>query len=91
MPLQRRLPKRGFKNPFRKEYAVLNLKDIDRIGLDEITPEALKEKGIIGSLKDGLKVLGDGEISRSVTVKANAISASAARKIQDAGGSVEVI
>lgn len=91
MPLQRRLPKRGFKNLFRKDYAVLNLKDIDRIGLDEITPEALKEKGIIGSLKAGLKVLGDGEISRSITVKANAISASAARKIQDAGGSVEVI
>jgi large subunit ribosomal protein L15 len=91
MPLQRRLPKRGFKNPFKKEYTILNLKDIDRIGLDTITPEVLKEKGIIRSLKDGFKVLGDGEISRSVTVKANAISSSAARKIQDAGGSVEVI
>jgi large subunit ribosomal protein L15 len=92
MPLQRRLPKRGFKNRFKKEYAIVNLKDINRIeGLDVITPEVLVERGIIRDLKDGLKVLGVGEIQRPVTIKADAFSASTRTKVTAAGGKVEII
>lgn len=91
MPLQRRLPKRGFKNPFGRQYTILNIKDIDRLGLDTVTPESLLEGGLIKSLKDGLKVLGTGELGRAVTVRANAFSASAIKKIQAAGGTAEVI
>jgi len=91
-PLQRRLPKRGFKNPFKIEYAIINLKDISKIeGLDFITPEVLVERGIIKNLKDGLKVLGEGEIQRAFTLKADAFSASALAKIAAAGGKAEVI
>ena len=92
MPLQRRLPKRGFKNPFRIEFAIINLGDIDKIeGLDVITREVLAEKGIIKDMKNGLKVLGEGEIRRPVTVKADAFSASALTKIAAAGGKAEVV
>ena len=92
MPLQRRLPKRGFKNRFKIEYAIINLKDISKIeGLDFITPEVLVERGIIKDLKDGLKVLGEGEIQRAITIKADAFSASALAKIAAAGGKAEVI
>jgi large subunit ribosomal protein L15 len=91
MPLQRRLPKRGFVNPFSKKYATLNIRDIERLGLDTVTPEVLLEKGVIKSLGDGLKVLGMGELGRAVTVRANAFSASAAEKIKSAGGTAEVI
>lgn len=87
MPLQRRLPKRGFKNRYKKEYAIINLRDISRLeSLDIITPEILLEKGIIKNLKDGLKVLGKGEIHKPITIKADAFSASAAAKIASAGG-----
>ncbi|MBI5188815.1 MAG: 50S ribosomal protein L15 [Nitrospirae bacterium] len=92
MPLQRRLPKRGFKNRFKVEYAIINLKDINRLnGLDIITPDVLVEKGIVKDLKDGLKVLGEGEINRPITVRANAFSASASHKIAAAGGKAEII
>lgn len=92
MPLQRRLPKRGFKNRFKIEYAIINLKDINRIeGLDVITPEVLVEKGIIKDLKDGLKVLGVGEIQRPFTIKADAFSASVQAKVAAAGGKIEII
>ncbi len=92
MPLQRRLPKRGFKNRFKKEYAIVNLKDLNRIeSLDVITPEVLVERGIIKDLKDGLKVLGVGEIQRPVTIKADAFSASTRAKVTAAGGKVETI
>lgn len=92
-PLQRRLPKRGFKNsPFKKEYAVLNLRDLARLeGIDTITPETLLEKKIIKDLKDGLKILGDGDIKKPVTIKAHAFSASAISKINAAGGKAEVL
>ena len=91
MPLQRRLPKRGFKNHFKVDFAVINLRDINRIeGLDIITPDILREKGIVKGLKGGLKVLGDGEIQRPVTIKADAFSASASTKIAAAGGKAEV-
>lgn len=94
MPLQRRVPKRGFSNaPFKKEYAIVNLKDLNKIidEVDVITPEVLVEKGIIKKLKDGLKILGDGEIKKPVTIKTHAISKSARQKIESIGGKVEVI
>jgi large subunit ribosomal protein L15 len=92
MPLQRRLPKRGFKNHFKIEYAAINLKNISKIeGLDIITPEVLFERGIIKDLKDGIKVLGDGEIQRPLTIRADAFSASALAKIAAAGGKAEII
>ncbi len=92
MPLQRRLPKIGFKNRARIEYAVINLDKINSLkGLDVITPETLMEKRIIRDMKDGLKVLGDGKLERPVTVKATAFSVSATEKIAAAGGKAEVI
>jgi len=92
MPLQRRVPKRGFKNIFKKEYAIVNLDIIDALKDDAvITPELLIEKGVIKKMKDGLKVLANGSIQRPVTIKANAFSTSAAAKIEAAGGKTEVI
>jgi large subunit ribosomal protein L15 len=92
MPLQRRLPKRGFKNPFRVEFAIINLKDIDKIeGPDVITSDLLMERGIIKNLKAGLKILGNGEIRRPYTIRAEAFSASALAKIAAAGGKAEVV
>ena len=92
MPLQRRLPKRGFKNRFAVNYAVINLKDLIKIeGVDTITPEILMEKGILKDLKDGLKILGEGEIHRPLTIKADAFSASALSKINASGGKAELI
>ncbi|MBI4824175.1 MAG: 50S ribosomal protein L15 [Nitrospirae bacterium] len=91
MPLQRRLPKRGFTNPFRKDFLTLNIKDIADLNLDTIEPQVLIEKGIIKSVKDGIKILGEGEIKRAVNVRANAFSKTATQKIKSAGGTVEVI
>ena len=91
MPMQRRLPKRGFTNNFGTEYAIINLSDIEKSGLTVVDPETLIQKGVLKSLLDGLKVLGTGTLSRAVTVKASAFSASAAEKIKNAGGSAEVI
>ena len=92
MPMQRRLPKRGFTNPFHTEYAIVNLNDLASIGdVDEITPEVLIDRGVIKDLKDGLKVLGHGEIKKPLTIKADAFSASAQAKITAAGGKAEVI
>ena len=92
MPLQRRIPKRGFKNRFAIEYAIINLKDIVKIqDADIITPEILIEKGVIKDLKNGIKVLGNGDIQRPLTIKAHAFSASAISKISAAGGKAEVV
>jgi large subunit ribosomal protein L15 len=91
MPLQRRLPKRGFKNRSTIEYAIVNLKDISKMeGTDIITAETLIERGIIKDLKNGLKILGEGEIKRPLTIKADVFSASATAKIVAAGGKAEV-
>ena len=91
MPLLRRVPKwRGFTNPFRVEYQPVNLDTIEAAGLDEISPETLRERGLVGK-KALVKVLGRGEISRAVRVKAHAVSAAAAEAISAAGGSVEII
>ncbi|HEY6012161.1 MAG TPA: 50S ribosomal protein L15 [Nitrospirota bacterium] len=91
MPLQRRIPKRGFTNIFRKEYAVVNLKDIAESGMDTVTPETLMEKGLIKDMKTGVKVLGTGDIKTKLTVRAHKFSKSAVEKIQAAGGKAEVI
>jgi len=93
MPLVRRIPKRGFKNaPFKKEYAIINLEQLNRFEPQtEITPEFLIEKKLIKDLKDGLKVLADGEIKVPLTVKAHKFSKSAIEKIEKAGGKAEVI
>ncbi len=92
MPLQRRLPKRGFKNIFKIEFAIVNLKDINKIeGVDIITPEILFEKGIVKDIKDGVKILGVGELQKPLTIKADAFSSSASAKITAAGGRVEVL
>lgn len=91
MPLQRRLPKRGFTNINHVEFVIFNLSDIEKFGLDEISPVTLVENGIIKNLRDGLKILGNGDVKKAVKVTAHAFSASARQKIEAAGGSVEVL
>jgi large subunit ribosomal protein L15 len=91
-PLYRRLPKRGFTNRFRTEYAIVNLEDLNNFAAGtEVTPEVLMETGIVKAPKDGIKILGNGEITVKLTVKANKFSQSAIEKIQAAGGITEVI
>jgi large subunit ribosomal protein L15 len=91
MPLQRRLPKRGFHNIFQKRFAVINLKEIARLGETTISPQVLFDRGIVKDLGAGLKVLGEGTLSGPVTVAAHRFSASAREKILQAGGKAEVI
>jgi large subunit ribosomal protein L15 len=92
MPLQRRVPKRGFTNIFRKEYAILNLDQLDRFkDLNEIDPDILKSRGAIKQIGAGLKILANGEIQRPLRVKAHKFSRKAAEKIRAAGGEAEVI
>ena len=92
MPLYRRLPKVGFTNIWRKEYAVVNLSDLDVFENGAvITMEVLKEAGLVKAMKNGVKVLGTGEINKSLTVQAHKFSKTAAEKITAAGGKVEVI
>lgn len=93
MPLQRRLPKRGFTNIFRQEYAIVNLDQLTCFAKgSEITAEVLQDKGLIGRrLGAGLKILGRGELADALTIKAHAFSASARRKIEAAGGTAEVL
>lgn len=92
MPLYRRLPKRGFNNIFGTEYTVLNVSDLNRFEAGtEVTPELLAELGIVKQVKDGIKILGDGELKNSLTVKAHKFSKSAVEKIEAAGGKAEVI
>ena len=91
-PLYRRLPKRGFVNPTRKEYAVVNLEDLNSFEAGtEVTPEVLVETGIVKNTKSGIKILGNGEVTVKLTVKANKFSQSAVEKIEAAGGKTEVI
>jgi large subunit ribosomal protein L15 len=91
MPLHRRLPKRGFTNVFRKEYAVVNVGSLERLEGDVFDPASLSERGVVKKLRDGLKILGGGELTRKVTVKAHLFSKAAEEKIKAAGGSVERI
>jgi len=91
MPLHRRLPKRGFTNIFRKEYAIVNLGTLEKLDGDTFTVESLIESGVIKKQHAGLKVLGNGELTRKITIKAHVYSKSALDKIQKAGGSAEVL
>jgi large subunit ribosomal protein L15 len=91
MPLHRRLPKRGFTNIFRKEYAILNVGKLESLEGDTFEPATLLELGVIRKLKAGLKILGTGELKRKIVVKAHVFSESALKKIQAAGGTAEVI
>ena len=91
MPLHRRLPKRGFKNIFREEYAIVNIGRLSKLDGDSFDPERLIELGIVKKIGAGLKVLGTGEIDRKLTVRAHMFSKSALAKIQKAGGVAEKI
>jgi len=92
MPLQRRLPKRGFTNNFRTEFEIVNVGDLARIEAEEITPEVLNAHRLIDlGKKRPVKLLGDGSIDRKVTIRAHAVSAGARAKIEAAGGSVELL
>ena len=88
MPLHRRLPKRGFTNHFRKEYEILNLRDLGRVEAEVIDAAALLEAGLINKVSSLIKVLGDGEIDRAVEITVDAFSKSAEEKIAAAGGKV---
>ncbi|HHT9108013.1 MAG TPA: 50S ribosomal protein L15 [Candidatus Wunengus sp. YC63] len=91
-PLFRRLPKRGFNNPFKREYSVVNVKDIERFDNGtHVNPEKLMEVGLIRKILDGVKVLGDGEITKPVTVSAHKFSKVAIEKIKAAGGEIKVL
>ena len=91
MPLHRRLPKRGFTNNFKKEFAIVNVGRLARLEGDAFSPERLLQLGVIKSLGDGLKILGSGELARPIQVRAHLFSKSAREKIQAAGGSAEPI
>ena len=92
MPLQRRLPKRGFTPLSRKEFALVNLGDLESFEAGStVGLEALSSAGLVGRLKDGVKVLASGDFSKSLTVQAHKFSKSAVAKIEAAGGKVEVI
>jgi large subunit ribosomal protein L15 len=93
MPLHRRVPKRGFHNLFRVEYAVVNLDTLAQVFDDgsEVTPEVLRERGLVRSAKSPVKILGRGEIAKKLTVRAHKFSGSAASKIAAAGGATEVL
>jgi large subunit ribosomal protein L15 len=91
LPLKQRIPKlKGFKNPFRVEYTVLNLAALEQVEVEQVTPESLRAAGLVH--KHGLvKVLGDGELTRKLSVSAHAFSASARQAIETAGGTVTII
>ncbi|NLW17342.1 MAG: 50S ribosomal protein L15 [Firmicutes bacterium] len=93
LPIQRRVPKRGFSNArFKTEYAVVNIGDLERFEAGSVVSIAtLREAGLVKAEKDGVKILGDGELTKSLTVQANAFSKSAEEKITAAGGKAEVI
>ncbi|HOR97499.1 MAG TPA: 50S ribosomal protein L15 [Kiritimatiellia bacterium] len=92
MPLIRRLPKRGFKNPNRVEYFALNVRELERFeDGTEVTLELLHANGLFANKYDGVKLLGSGELTKKLTVKVNGASASAKAKVEAAGGSVEIV
>lgn len=92
MPLYRRIPKRGFTNIWKKEYIILNVEDLNVFDAGTtITPELLKERGLAKQVIDGIKILGEGNLEKNVTVKAHKFSKTAIEKIESAGGKAEVI
>ena len=92
MPIHRRLPKRGFKNIFKKIYAIVNIRDLEKFESGSVVDEAaLVREGLVKGKRDGIKLLGQGEIDMPLTVKIHMISRSARAKIESAGGKVEVL
>ena len=92
MPLQRRLPKRGFTNIFKKHYSIINVKDLDKFDPKaSIDTESLKKAGLVHKVGDGIKVLGSGEIKHPIVLKVHKVSKTAREKIEAAGGKVELI
>jgi large subunit ribosomal protein L15 len=91
MPLHRRLPKRGFTNIFKKQYAIVNLGRLDKLPGDAFTLDILKEMGVVKKPGSGLKILGTGQLTRGITVEAHHFSKSAVAKIEKAGGKAHVI
>jgi len=92
MPLARRLPAKGFRNPNRREFEVINVRDIERSGLEgDVTVDVLRTSGIVSSGKKPVKLLGTGEITRAVNLKVHAVSETAKQKIETAGGTVEIV
>lgn len=91
MPLQRRVPKRGFKNPFRKEFVTLNVSILENREQAEFKLEDYQKLGIIKNLRDGIKILGDGDITRAITVHAHKFSKQAKEKIEKAGGTCVIV
>ena len=91
MPIQRRIPKRGFTNQFREEYQEVNISSLSKCQPGEVTPDTLKELGIIKSTRQPVKILGMGKLEAALHVKAAAFSKSAQEKIKEAGGKTEVV
>jgi large subunit ribosomal protein L15 len=92
MPLQRRVPKRGFTSHVENAFEIVNVKDLERIEEDPITPAIMHQHGLVDLGQNRpIKVLGKGELEKKVTVKAHAVSAGARKKIEDAGGSIELL
>jgi large subunit ribosomal protein L15 len=92
MPIHRRLPKRGFKNRFKKIFAIVNVQDLNRFDADSVVDEvAFIKRGLVKGDRDGIKILGKGDVTVPVTVRINKISESARQKIEAAGGKIEVI
>jgi large subunit ribosomal protein L15 len=92
MPLQRRLPKRGFTNIFKKKYALINIKGLSRFEPDSVLDvETLIDAGLVKRVNDGIKLVGDGEISHPLVIKVNKASKTAIAKIEAAGGRVEIL
>jgi len=91
MPMHRRLPKRGFTNIFHKDYAIVNVGALEKLDGDTFTPESLVASGVLKKLHSGLKILGNGELTKKITVHAHIYSKAALDKIQKAGGAAEVL
>ena len=91
MPIQRRLPKRGFKNPFRKDYQIVNLRDLEKLDTTEISVAVLWEKGLLKSPENPVKLLGDGEVTKAYNIQLHKASKSAVSAVEAAGGKFEVL
>lgn len=91
MPLIRKVPKRGFVSTFKKEFQIVKVKDLARVKTQPVTPELLEAEGLIKDATRPVKLLGDGEIAAAISVKVHAVSNSAAQKIKNAGGKVELL
>jgi len=92
MPLFRRIPKRGFNNPFKKRYAIVNVGDLQKFqDGSAVDVQALVDRGVVSNVRDGVKILGDGNLTKALTVSAHAFSKSAVEKIEKAGGKAQTI